>query len=1324
MSNTSMNSADTVHLRITMPEFPDVQMVMPFSPDDTVWNVKQRFLQNLKKDLTDGQNYGLYIPPASCRSGKFLEEERCLREYPVTGGIKYFEFKYKNRIKFSFDVSSMKLKKINTLSSQKEFVEWVRRDDVDKTSRLLNKGFNPNYNHVANGETPLTMATTLGRPNTMIIRLVSGGAFLDFRNKKGHTPLHAAVINKNKDAMRTLLDLGSSPNFKDKDNLTPLFLCCMADHPLQLISMLLHERAQLQCKDRHGYTELHHACKLGNKDLVEQLVFYGADMNSQDHNEDTPLHLCASFNHRDCGEVLLIRGADKSITNKNGQTASKVSQYNSNPSLYRFIEDFNSSDIVYFDDLPVYNEKRRGILSAATIRSLEKSRSNPNLHLLFANQLNPASTISAASLNTLANHTNNNVNKNYTSGYVGNNHLPNGNKHLPIRSRPNDKRLSAMELEWIAADKKGKSTTSNKIDSFQSLFEEKSFKMKKKAGKGFGFAIKNVDEVNQNNPCRQYFNEVYEGKGAADAGLMAGDYLLELNGKTVSNVSHDECVRMVKSAGDDIKVKVLRRLVLKEEKPTVNENEGVFTNPVHFNNTAILAERGETSTDSKISSDINDISKKNYSNLKLELEKKNASNDDKVDAYPFSEPPSTAIISIPTSTPTSVTTSVSTSNPQLSTSELQATVPPPPPLPDKETIRMRKPRETLNLVESVSNERRSQSNTLKVKDVTLPNATHNDLLEAIKRRKKVVEDVGSDNISASIESRVRQSKKLNILTKTNGIEHNKERSKHYSFMPQNSLNHQNYGLLASESKTLEKQPKSPPLRPNDRNSVYETSIKSNKSNDYSPTFQAKTLPRKGVKECLNESKGEEGFLANAEKLRLMFLEQMLISTKTLGQSSINEEVNVIDHNSKTDLINTENDSLSSSSKYKQLDVVVKSDSDPSSNNIEAIPTITKNNEFETFKPFIQTNHLETMQPVFKEIKSTIKHNENKENDFKVKEETKVKTVEKIKATVEKPKITLDAGLTNGLKNASPTPSPSIGLLATIVAEKAQQKQDSNRMVQEPSSGTTRVYSAGNTFTKNKSPPKTASPKTANQKPISTLYTSQIPSNQPKPLAKPTTVNTVNVAANKKIYTSATKTPTSSPTKAPTPSIGSNSQKISFEGAKLMFKSANPPPVSQNYNNTTKPPISKLNIQNSNLSNNVSNNSKAFVGATVKTPPVTSPKTFLPNNKPLNSKVHNSKSNENNKIIENNHVSNIPANFNGNSNKPKHSISNFVKSNSDTTESAKRPTDFEGAEITAGKVTTPVEPAFPTLRKTPQQTNTLVFKAKAHSTPNSPPARKY
>jgi len=52
--------------------------------------------------------------------------------------------------------------------------------------------------------------------------------------------------------------------------------------------------------------------------------------------------------------------------------------------------------LVLYTELPKYNEKRRGTISMATIRNLQRSRSNPQLHRLFSQDGNYAASLSSA----------------------------------------------------------------------------------------------------------------------------------------------------------------------------------------------------------------------------------------------------------------------------------------------------------------------------------------------------------------------------------------------------------------------------------------------------------------------------------------------------------------------------------------------------------------------------------------------------------------------------------------------------------------------------------------------------------------------------------------------------------------------------------------------------------------------------------------------------------------------------------------------------------------------------------------------------------------
>ncbi|KAK9400386.1 SH3 and multiple ankyrin repeat domains protein 3-like [Crotalus adamanteus] len=70
------------------------------NPDVPIWTSKQRILCTLNHSLKDVLNYGLFQPAFNGRAGKFLHEERLLREYPLNPEtpVPYLEFRYKRRV--------------------------------------------------------------------------------------------------------------------------------------------------------------------------------------------------------------------------------------------------------------------------------------------------------------------------------------------------------------------------------------------------------------------------------------------------------------------------------------------------------------------------------------------------------------------------------------------------------------------------------------------------------------------------------------------------------------------------------------------------------------------------------------------------------------------------------------------------------------------------------------------------------------------------------------------------------------------------------------------------------------------------------------------------------------------------------------------------------------------------------------------------------------------------------------------------------------------------------------------------------------------------
>jgi ankyrin repeat protein len=106
-------------------------------------------------------------------------------------------------------------------------------------------------------ETPLTMATTLKNPSKVLISLVNGGALLDYRTRVGSTAMHKAVEKNSLEAVKTLLELGASPNYKDSKSLTPLYLSIINKTDPLLCESLLHDHATIGAKDLQGWQEVH-----------------------------------------------------------------------------------------------------------------------------------------------------------------------------------------------------------------------------------------------------------------------------------------------------------------------------------------------------------------------------------------------------------------------------------------------------------------------------------------------------------------------------------------------------------------------------------------------------------------------------------------------------------------------------------------------------------------------------------------------------------------------------------------------------------------------------------------------------------------------------------------------------------------------------------------------------------------------------------------------------------------------------------------------------------------------------------------------------------
>jgi SH3 and multiple ankyrin repeat domains protein len=256
MKNEAQNDPSKLYIRVSISD-QSLQKVLKFNLDETVWNAKQRVLATLAKEVKDGLNYGFYLPPYQGRAGKFLDDCRLLKEYPLNGPVAQLEFKYKKRVYKFVKINQKELKALNVKSNYKRLLDLVRTNQVTKASRFLEKGLDPNF-HSDLGETPLSVAASLAEPRNMIMALYNSGAHLDFRSRDTLTPMHKAAIIGNDKALKTLLELGAFAEVRDGRMLTPLYYSIVNSSSVQSIEYLLFNGSSIGVRDENNWQEIHH----------------------------------------------------------------------------------------------------------------------------------------------------------------------------------------------------------------------------------------------------------------------------------------------------------------------------------------------------------------------------------------------------------------------------------------------------------------------------------------------------------------------------------------------------------------------------------------------------------------------------------------------------------------------------------------------------------------------------------------------------------------------------------------------------------------------------------------------------------------------------------------------------------------------------------------------------------------------------------------------------------------------------------------------------------------------------------------------------------
>jgi ankyrin repeat protein len=89
--------------------------------------------------------------------------------------------------------------------------------------------------------------------------------------------------------------------------------------------LLVERGAEVDSRDKFGWTPLHVASRYGHLEISRVLVDHGANVNARQENHWTPLYLSARNGHLGIVKVLFERGADVHALSGEGETPYQVS---------------------------------------------------------------------------------------------------------------------------------------------------------------------------------------------------------------------------------------------------------------------------------------------------------------------------------------------------------------------------------------------------------------------------------------------------------------------------------------------------------------------------------------------------------------------------------------------------------------------------------------------------------------------------------------------------------------------------------------------------------------------------------------------------------------------------------------------------------------------------------------------------------------------------------------------------------------------------------------------------------------------------------------
>lgn len=157
------------------------------------------------------------------------------------------------------------LNRRNIEFTEEEFIDSVKRGDVELVRIFLKSGMNPNTK-IEKEWPALALASFKGHAEVVGV-LADGKALLNMKNSRGWTPLMLAVHMGRSEAAKTLVEKGADIELTNNMGMTALMLATQQKN-LELIALLLKKGADPAVESEFGASAANIAVDSGQVDVL------------------------------------------------------------------------------------------------------------------------------------------------------------------------------------------------------------------------------------------------------------------------------------------------------------------------------------------------------------------------------------------------------------------------------------------------------------------------------------------------------------------------------------------------------------------------------------------------------------------------------------------------------------------------------------------------------------------------------------------------------------------------------------------------------------------------------------------------------------------------------------------------------------------------------------------------------------------------------------------------------------------------------------------------------------------------------------------------